>query len=147
MAKLFPQDQASSPGGFTTLCLEKKGTAGTDKFKVCPPGPPAALHPNASFLITFRASTAPFRRVSSKGSGTLRLLHLSLCLPFSFYTNQGTGARSAQPGAAAPAVKFPSSRRQGPSLARSVAVLAPGFLRALSTRLSPGKLPQDSTSS
>lgn len=63
--------------------------------------------PTPSFLITFRASTAQFRRVSSKGGETLSLLHLLLSLPFSFHTNQGTGAHSAQAGAAVPEVKFP----------------------------------------
>lgn len=137
VAKLFPQDQASSPGRFTTLCLEKKGTAGIDKFKVCPPGPPAALQPN--FLITFRASTAQFHLVSSKGSETLSLLHLLLSLPFSFHTNQGTGAHSAQAGATqSQKSSSPSPTGSSHSLARSVAVLSPRLLRALSTQLSPG---------
>lgn len=53
-----PQDQASSPGGFTALGLEKKGAAGMDKLKLGPPGPSAALHPLPAFLIVSRAAAA-----------------------------------------------------------------------------------------
>lgn len=95
--------------------------------------------PRPSFLITFRASTAQFHLVSSKGSETLSLLHLLLSLPFSFHTNQGTGAHSAQAGATqSQKSSSPSPTGSSHSLARSVAVLSPRLLRALSTQLSPG---------
>lgn len=74
-----PQDQASSPGGFTALGLEKKRAAGMDKLKL---GPPAALHPLPAFLIISRAAAAHSSR--------------PLSLPSSFHTDE-RAQRLAQP--------------------------------------------------
>lgn len=93
--------------------------------------------PKLSFLIPFRASTAQFHLVSSKGSETLGLLHLLLSLPFSFHTNQGTGAHSARPGAAQ-SQKFPVSNRQqsqpGPECRCPLPSVTAGPLNAASPR-------------
>lgn len=60
--------------------LKKKGAAGIDKFKVCPPGPPAACTRLSSFLIILLALTAQFHFLSSKGAEIPSPL-ASICLP------------------------------------------------------------------
>lgn len=109
-AKLFPQDQASSPGGFTTLCLEKKGAAGIDKFKDCTPAHLQPYVPKPSFLIIFRASTAHCHLVSSRvARPSVPSTFSYLCLPPSTQTR---GSRSPRRSGTLAEVKGPFSNRQ-----------------------------------
>lgn len=114
---MFPQDQASSPGGFTTLCLEKKGAAGIDKFKDCTPCPPAALHPKAFFPDHFRGINCPMPPGLQPGGETVRLLYLLLSLPSSFHTNQGLPQ---------PTQERHTCRGQGPLLQQAALTAWPG---------------------
>ena len=142
----FPQDQASSPGEFTTLCLEKKGAAGIDKFKSHPPSPPASLpHGLPSPLITLRVSTAN-STWSPAGVAGASVSHLLLSLSCSFHTNQGTGREGAlSPGRAGtlPEVKVPFSNRPQRQPGLECCRPPPRLLWALSPLLPKAEFPED----
>lgn len=122
-----------------TLCLEKKGAAGIDKFKVCPPGPLRPCAPLSSFLIISRASTAQFHLVSSRSGETLSLLHLLLSASSS-HTAPGTGALSAHEELH-PRRPSSFSNRQRPP-APGCCRPPPRLLRTLSTQLPQDSLPR-----
>ena len=88
--------------------LKKNGAASIDKFKVCPPSPPAALGPTAFLPDLGRASTAQFRSLSSKAGETLLLLS-AFPLP---HKPGNLGLAGATQGSALIQIKFPFSRRQ-----------------------------------
>lgn len=120
-AKLFPQDQASSPGGFTTLCLEKKGAAGIDKFKDCTPCPPAALRPKAFLPDHFQGINCPLPPGLQQGGETVSPLYLLLSLPSSFHTNQGLPQPTQERH-----TPRRSGRGQGPLLQQAALTAWPG---------------------
>lgn len=110
----------------------KKGAAGIDKFKVCPPGPPAALHPTAILPGHFQGINRPKSTQSS-----VRIAKPSVSSTSSFYTIQGTGgALGPRRSGTLPDGKLPFSNRQQQRLAWKAAGLEgcrppPRSLRAL----------------
>lgn len=134
----FHHTRPHPQAGSQPFVWKKKRTAGIDKFKFCPPCPPAPHRlPSSSFSKHRLTNSA-----SSKGGKTLNLLHLSPSLPSSSYTNQGTaGPLSLRRSSAHPKVKFPFSSRQLRQPGLGCHPLS-GLLRAHSTQLSPAQFPQ-----
>lgn len=98
-----PQDQASSPGGFTALGLEKRG-CWHGQVEARPSRPFCSPAPTACLPDRFQGRSGPFIPAGSSTPST------SPCLPPSTQTSARGLAQPCKSGSL-PEVKFPSSRQ------------------------------------